>query len=243
MRVGSNTLEVACVCSVQVADTQAWSIRHVPVGDPPRLLHHWGVILQPAHDRLRVPGDTAKQLGCLTQQRRYVVHGSFKTDKGPCKTDSRKTGWVGSKNKRRWGKIVKLSKRGCNNNNRAVGLFINAEESENKTKNIEVQHTIDFSYKLSEVGFGHHLVVTLAVTINFTFHHGDKKPWGFVLYKSEAYEGKKKRQLLAKFKIPQFEPILRCFYRLLGFTLVLYFVSFSFPIAPKIHFTALKQRF
>lgn len=65
--VGGHALEVARVGRVQVPDAETRAVRHGPVGDAPRLLHHGGVVFQPAHSRGRVPGDTAEKLGCLTQ--------------------------------------------------------------------------------------------------------------------------------------------------------------------------------
>ncbi len=87
LSVGGHALEVACVCSVQVSDAEAWSVRCGSVRDPPRLLHHRGVVLQPAHGGWRVAGYATEKLCHVAQRGGDVVHGSFETDEeGPWKT-------------------------------------------------------------------------------------------------------------------------------------------------------------
>lgn len=77
--VSGHTLEVACVCSVQVTDAEAGTVGRLSVGDPARLLDHGGVVLQPAHRGSGVTGHTTQQLCCLAQRRGDVVHRSLQT--------------------------------------------------------------------------------------------------------------------------------------------------------------------
>lgn len=87
--VGGHTLEVACVSCVQVADAEAWSVRHGSVRDPSWLRHHWSVVLQPTHSGRRVASHKTVKLGCLAQRCGDVVHGSFKADEErPWKTET-----------------------------------------------------------------------------------------------------------------------------------------------------------
>lgn len=78
--VGAYALEIACVCGVQVSDTEARPVRRGAVRHPARLLHHRSVVLQPAHSGRRVAGDAAEKLGRVAQRGGDVVHGSFQTD-------------------------------------------------------------------------------------------------------------------------------------------------------------------
>lgn len=80
LAVGGYTLEIARVCGVQVSDTEARPVQRGSVRHPPRLLHHRGVVLQPAHGGRRVAGDAAEQLGRVAQRGGDVVHGSLQTD-------------------------------------------------------------------------------------------------------------------------------------------------------------------
>lgn len=78
--VGGYALEIACVCGVQVSDTEARPVQRGAVRHPARLLHHRSVVLQPAHAGRRVAGDAAEKLGRVAQRGGDVVHGGFQTD-------------------------------------------------------------------------------------------------------------------------------------------------------------------
>lgn len=80
MGVGGHTLEVAGVGGVQVADAKARAVLRGAVGHPPGLLHHGGVVLQPAHHRGRVARHAAEQLGRVAERRGDVVHGRLQAD-------------------------------------------------------------------------------------------------------------------------------------------------------------------
>lgn len=80
LAVGGLALEVARVGRVQVADAESRPVRHGAVGDAPRLLHHGGVVLQPAHHGQRVARHSAEELGGVAQGRGDVVHGGFQAD-------------------------------------------------------------------------------------------------------------------------------------------------------------------
>lgn len=80
LAIGGYTLEIAGVCSVQVSDTEARAVKRGSVGDPPRLLHHRGVVLQPTHDGRRVARHAAEKLSRVAQRGGDVVHGSFQAD-------------------------------------------------------------------------------------------------------------------------------------------------------------------
>lgn len=78
--VGGHALEVAGVGGVQVADAKARAVRGGAVGHPPGLLHHRGVVLQPAHHRGWVSRHPAEQLGRVAERRGDVVHGRLQAD-------------------------------------------------------------------------------------------------------------------------------------------------------------------
>lgn len=59
LAIGGYTLEIARVGGVQVSDTEARPVQRGSVRDPPRLLHHRSVVLQPTHGGRRVAGDAA----------------------------------------------------------------------------------------------------------------------------------------------------------------------------------------
>lgn len=80
LAVGGYTLEVARVRGVQVSDTEARPVKGGSVRDPPRLLLHRRVVLQPTHGGRRVPGHAAEKLGRVAQRGGDVVHGSFQAD-------------------------------------------------------------------------------------------------------------------------------------------------------------------
>lgn len=80
LAVASYTLEIARVRSVQVSDTEARPVRHGSVRDPPRLLLHRRVVLEPTHGGQRVARDAAQELGRVAQRGGDVVHGSFQAD-------------------------------------------------------------------------------------------------------------------------------------------------------------------
>lgn len=75
LAVGSHALEVARVSGVKVSDAQPGAVVGGPEGDPPGLLHHGCVVLEPADGRRWVSRDPAVQLGCLTQGRGDIIHG------------------------------------------------------------------------------------------------------------------------------------------------------------------------
>lgn len=80
LAVGGDTLEVAGVSGVQITDAKARPVRRGPVGNAARLLHHRGVVLQPAHGGQWVTRYTAEELGGLAQRGGDVVHRSFETN-------------------------------------------------------------------------------------------------------------------------------------------------------------------
>lgn len=80
LAVGGDALEVARVRGVQVSDTQARAVKRGPVRDPPRLLLHRRVVLQPAHGGRRVAGHAAEKLSRVAQRGGDVVHGSLQAD-------------------------------------------------------------------------------------------------------------------------------------------------------------------
>lgn len=80
LAVGGHALEIARVRSVQVSDPEARPVQRGSVRDPPRLLLHRSVVLQPTHGGRRVAGHAAEKLGRVAQGGGDVVHGSFQAD-------------------------------------------------------------------------------------------------------------------------------------------------------------------
>lgn len=83
--VGGHALVVAGVRRVQVLDPQPGTVFRLADDDAPRLLHHWGVVLQPPHTGWRVSSHLAVQNRCLALDYGDIVNWLQKIQKVPCK--------------------------------------------------------------------------------------------------------------------------------------------------------------